>query len=153
MTNDLEQSEKSDCNAELAYTIASIQKCYRICLVYLPLRLRYLLKKNRLQNKDGEQVKTSINFCRKLGYTDNDILKTPGLLRITPLELEQHYLTLEEGGFHSIGPKILVRARNYMKRVIKSLKTSKVISETTNVPEEFLRHIQDPEIVKKNTYT
>lgn len=51
----------------------------------------------------------SVTFCRKLGYTDDEILETPSLLRTHPLELEQHYFTLEEGGFRLIGPKVLAR--------------------------------------------
>lgn len=67
------------------------------------------VEQNRLQNKNGELIMSSVKFCRKLGYTDDEILDTPSLLRTHPLELEQHYFTLEEGGFQSIGPKILSR--------------------------------------------
>ncbi|XP_018576444.1 transcription termination factor 5, mitochondrial [Anoplophora glabripennis] len=113
------------------------------------LESKLFIEKNKLQNREAQLLMNCTKYCRKLGYTDNEILATPTLLRLHPLELEQHHLSLEEGGFQSIGPKILARARNYMRKVISILKSKNIIHEKTNVPQHFLNYIEDVNIANK----
>ncbi|KAJ8961174.1 hypothetical protein NQ318_008855 [Aromia moschata] len=109
-------------------------------------KARAYINKHKLKYKEAALIMDSIKYCKKLGYSNKEILGTPQLLRVHPLELEQHYLSMEEGGFQSVGPKILARARYYMKREIKCLKDRKLICDSTEVPQNFLKYIEDKEI-------
>ncbi|XP_072376249.1 transcription termination factor 5, mitochondrial [Diabrotica undecimpunctata] len=104
------------------------------------------VEKNKLQNKDGEFLIQSINFCKSLGYSEFDILKVPNLLTIYPIELEQHYYSLKEGGFHDITPQVLSKARTYMKRIVHYLKSIKLIPLTVDVQENLCSSIEDNSI-------
>ncbi|KAJ8926777.1 hypothetical protein NQ314_020827 [Rhamnusium bicolor] len=129
----------SNCNSQILSDIFGMPRS----------RARIYIDKHKLQHRNGELLINSIQFCKKLGYTNEDILGTPSLLNKHPLELEQHYLSMEEGGFQSIGPNVLSRARIYMKKVINNLKIKNLICKETDVYEHFLKYIEDTEIVKK----
>ncbi|KAJ8974861.1 hypothetical protein NQ317_001959 [Molorchus minor] len=115
----------------------------------LPTQAKTYIDTHKLNHKDGELLIASIESCKKIGYKNEEILANPGLLRTHPLELEQHYLSLEEGGFNSLKPNILARARYYMKRQINRLKARNIICITTDVPQNFLKYIEDKELVEK----
>uniref|UniRef100_A0A6P7F6N4 Transcription termination factor 5, mitochondrial n=1 Tax=Diabrotica virgifera virgifera TaxID=50390 RepID=A0A6P7F6N4_DIAVI len=107
------------------------------------------VERNKLQHKDGEFLIQSINFCKSLGYSEFDILNVPNLLTSFPIELEQHYYSLKEGGFHDIGPHVLSKARTYMKRIVHYLKSIKLIPLTVDVQENLCSYIEDNKIALK----
>lgn len=110
---------------------------------------KFYIQKYRLENKDAELLAQTINFCKGLGYSNKDILSAPGLLTCHPLEIEQHYYSLIEGGFQDVNPRVLSKTRMYMKKLVSYLKSYKLISNSTNVEEKFITCIEDKEIASK----
>ncbi|CAH1104605.1 unnamed protein product [Psylliodes chrysocephalus] len=105
--------------------------------------------KHKLQHKDGELLAQSVELCRSFGYQNMDILNTPNLLTVHPLELIQHYKALHEGGFNDITPHVLAKARTYMRRLIIQLKAKNLIPYSTNVPEMLISYIEDKNIAER----
>lgn len=59
--------------------------------------------------KNVEELKENLNFYRKIGYTTNDVLNYPKLLKRKCLLLDQHYLLAQECGFKTIPPSTLLK--------------------------------------------
>ncbi|KAG5868528.1 hypothetical protein JTB14_032275 [Gonioctena quinquepunctata] len=112
------------------------------------VKAKQYIDKYKLQNKNGENLIQNIKFCQNLGYSNEEILVTPHLLSNHPVELEQHYLSMEEGGFQPIGPKILAKARTLMKRSVSVLKSDKLILDSTKVSEKLVSYIEDEKLKK-----
>lgn len=62
-----------------------------------------------ISRKDPDSFLLAIKTCRKLGFTNEDILLFPRLLNMKPMILEQRFLVLEEGGFKQISPNIILQ--------------------------------------------
>lgn len=102
------------------------------------------LKKNKLGQRKPEVISECIKICRQLGFKDDQIFETPELFKSKPIVLEQHYMTLEEGGFQIITPYILCRYRTYYSKSIISLKEQDFINKETDVVKSFLSHFNPP---------
>ncbi|KAL3281367.1 hypothetical protein HHI36_004578 [Cryptolaemus montrouzieri] len=98
---------------------------------------------SKITQRDPDKFLGCINMCRNLGYGDNEILEYPGLLNGPPMVLEQHFMSLEEGGFEKITPHILLKYRKYFSKKICTLKEDKLVPEHINVAESF-GHYFDP---------
>ncbi|XP_056632644.1 transcription termination factor 5, mitochondrial [Diorhabda sublineata] len=110
---------------------------------------KFYIQKYRLKNKDAELLAQTITFCKGLGYSNKEILAAPTLFTCHPLEIEQHYYSLVEGGFQNVNPRVLSKTRTYMKKIVSYLKNHKLILKSTNVEEKFVSCIEDKEIAGK----
>lgn len=54
-------------------------------------------------------MQDTINYCKKNGYTNYDLLKYPKLLNRKFLVLDQHYLVGQEGGIENVTVSILAK--------------------------------------------
>ncbi|CAH1176044.1 unnamed protein product [Phaedon cochleariae] len=110
---------------------------------------KHYVSEYKLHYRDGDNIINNIRFCQNLGFSNESILKTKHLLSSRPVELEGHFMAMQEGGFHDIGPKTLAKARTLMKRRISFLKSEKFIHKTTNVPKYLISYIEDKNIAAK----
>ncbi|KAK9869839.1 hypothetical protein WA026_003565 [Henosepilachna vigintioctopunctata] len=97
-----------------------------------------------IRQTNTDKFSGCIKMCRNLGFSDEEILEYPGLLNGPPMILEQHFMTLEEGGFHTITPYILLKYRKFFSKSIKDLKTDHLIKKEVNVAKSFASYF-DPQ--------
>lgn len=66
-------------------------------------------KKHKIYRFDIDHILDSITFCESIGYSKEDLIKHPSLLKTHPLTLDQYHRVLTECGFQNVSPKILTR--------------------------------------------
>nr|CAH7713181.1 unnamed protein product [Callosobruchus chinensis] len=114
-----------------------------------PRNAIYFVTREKLKYRDTELLVQSIRYCQSLGFSNDDMLTNPTLLRQHFVALEHHYLSMKEGGFTNIDAAVLGRAVHYMKREITTLKRCYLIPHETDVAESLVNHIDDKEIAAK----
>lgn len=104
----------------------------------------YVRKHKKLFHKETSQIVDSYHFCKKIGYTNRDILKYSNLLIPPYIQHVQHFKSLEETGCNPIHPKLLSNPKLYMKRPISVFKVLKFLKAEINVADQFLQYINLP---------
>lgn len=61
----------------------------------------------KLLNYNVEQLLNNITFCESLGYTKDDLIKYPQLLKTKTIVLDQRYNVLKESGFQDLSAQVL----------------------------------------------
>ncbi|XP_060518431.1 transcription termination factor 5, mitochondrial [Cylas formicarius] len=102
------------------------------------------VEKFNLTGKNPETLRESISFCKRFGFSDDDILSNPSLLTVQPLEVHNHYMALEETGLTKIFPRILAKARTYMKKEIRFFKNADLLKVDANVAKNFAQYLDIP---------
>ncbi|XP_076255409.1 mitochondrial transcription termination factor 5 isoform X2 [Rhynchophorus ferrugineus] len=105
---------------------------------------KFIRKHPILAFKEPEHIRFSYDFCKKIGYANQDMLKYTNLLTLHHLIKVQHYWALEETGCHNIHPKLLSRAVYYFKRKIVCLKYQNFLKPEVDVVEKFLSYLNPP---------
>ncbi|KAK9744690.1 short chain dehydrogenase [Popillia japonica] len=98
-----------------------------------------LVEKYKLQSTEIDTLKETLSALELLGYSKEDVLEYPLVLKKTKRKLQEEYL---EAGFCNLTISAIANFRKLLKKKISTLKVMKFIPPHINVPENLIMHLQ-----------
>ncbi|GJQ86720.1 hypothetical protein Trydic_g14790 [Trypoxylus dichotomus] len=100
-----------------------------------------IAKKGKLLKTDVDTLKAAFSFLKSFGYSKEDILTHPNILKKTRRKLQEERLVLEEAGFSDLSLWTLSHFRKLMTKSIRTLKGLNLIPPQVNVPRQLVSYV------------
>lgn len=82
---------------------------FQILLGLSSSQVDYITSKYKLQKIKHDNLVDALKFFHENGFSKEEVLAHPPVLKFHPATLEQKYLLLKESGFLRVSPTIIAR--------------------------------------------